>query len=294
MILKRNCNTRHYYVKAGHPSILLSAAVSAVILLFFIGAVTGCSSMKKKAELNAEENYQKGLTLYEKKKFVKAIPFFQKVLENYPFSIYAIPAELKIVESYFYDEKYLEALAHLQGFEELHPTNENIPYILWMKAEASFKQFTSIDRDISPLENAKRELDELMGRFPDNKYIQEAKPLQKKIREKLSQHDFYVARFYYQDGEFDAALSRFLRVYEKYPEEGPADRALYYIGKSYFFLQDNEGAQKAFNKIVEKYPESVYLARSNTFIKDIEDGRFTLVSKYFRLKERVFRWAGYE
>ena len=293
MVLKKEYCSPYHCVGKKYGSISFLRIMVAVLLILTSLSV-GCSNYAKEHDLSAEENYQRGLAKYEKTHFLRAIPFFQKILENYPFSIYAIPAELKIAESYFYDEKYVEALAHLQGFEELHPTNENIPYVLWMKAEASFKQFSSIDRDVFPLENAKRELDELMGRFPDSKYVKEAKPLLKQILDKLVQHDFYVARFYYRDGEFNAALKRFARVYEKYPHEGVADRALYYIGKSYYFLEDNEKASKAFREIVEKYPESAYLSRANTFLKDIESGRYTLISKYFRFKERVLGWTGYE
>ena len=259
-------------------SILFAGLLPAVMLGIILGAGSGCSSVKssfksffkEKPELSAEENYQKGFHEYDRGKYTRAIPFFQKILENYPFSIYAIPAELKIAESYFYDDKYAEAMAHLQSFEELHPTNEHIPYILYMKGVSYFEQFTTTDRDVTVLENAKREFGELITRFPDSPHVQEARPKLKDIRYKLAEHDFYVARFYYQDSKFEAALNRFARVYQEYPEEGIADRAIYYIGKCYFFLQDNEKAQKAFFELIKQFPNSPYSSQANMFLADIE------------------------
>ena len=45
---------------------------------------------------------------------------------------------------------------------------------------------------------------------------------------------------------------------------------------------------------MQRYPESPYRSKAEMFLKDIEAGRFSLVSRYFRFKERVFYWLGYE
>ena len=268
--------------------------IQAGVLLILIGLVGGCASREKPPEPTAEESYLAGMEKFDKKNYRDAIPHYQKILENYPFSIYAIQAELKIAESYFLDKKYVEALVHLQGFQELHPTNENIPYVLWMKAVAYSEQFRTIDRDISSMENAKRELIDLTTRFPGSPHAREADELLAQVNGRLAEHDFYVARFYYRGADYYAALKRFQRILEKYPIEGVADRALYYIGKCYFFLREDTAALGAFNSLLETYPDSPYRPKAETFLKDIEGGRFTLGSRYFRFKERVFYWLGYE
>jgi outer membrane protein assembly factor BamD len=244
--------------------------------------------------LSAEENYAKGMGEYEDADYQDAIPYFQKVIENYPFSLYAIQAELKIAESYYYDEKYVEALVHLQGFEELHPTNDQIPYVLWMKASSYFEQFSSIDRDVSTLENSRRELEELQARFPLNPHTEQAAPLMAKVLQGLARHDFYVARFYYRDGEFQAALFRLYGILENYRGQDVTDRATYYVGKCHFFLQNNEPALEAFQNLLQLYPDSKYAPHARMFVQEIEKGRFTIVSKSFRFKERVFGLLGYE
>jgi outer membrane protein assembly factor BamD len=256
--------------------------------------VGGCATREEPREPSAEENYQMGMEKFDKKSYRDAIPYYQKILENYPFSYYAIQAELKIAESYFLDKKYVEALVHLQGFQELHPTNENIPYVLWMKAVSYASQFRTIDRDVSAMRNAKRELLELQNRFPTSTYAMDSSEMLVDVNEKLSAHDFYVARYYYRDADYFAALRRFKRILEVYPTEGIADRALYYIGKCYFFVREDQQAVEAFRSLVVRYPDSPYRSKAETFLKDIESGRFTFVSRYFRFKERVFYWTGYE
>jgi outer membrane protein assembly factor BamD len=266
----------------------------AWVLSALMAVVVGCAAREEPPEPTAEENFRMGMEKFDKEDYQDAIPFFQKILENYPFSFYAIQAELKIAESYFKDKKYVEALVHLQGFQELHPTNENIPYVIWMKAVCYSEQFRSIDRDVSSMDNSKRELVELTTRFPTSPYAQKAREMLVTVNERLAAHDFYVARFYYRSGDYYAALKRFQRILDKYPIEGVADRALYYIGKSYFFLRKDPEALETFGAVVQRYPDSPYRSKAETFQRDIETGRFTLVSRYFRFKERVFYWMGYE
>ena len=267
---------------------------TGVLLVLLIALAVGCAPIQPPREPTAEENYKAGMEKFNKKDYQDAIPFYQKILENYPFSFYAIPAELKIAECYFLDRKYVEALVHLQGFEELHPTNKNIPYVIWMKAVSYSKQFRTIDRDVSSMANAKRELLELKSRFPDSSYAQKADDMLATVNARLAEHDFYVARFYYRAADYYAALKRFQRILDDYPIKGVADRALYYEGKCYFFLQEDPAALEAFTSVVNRYPESPYVSKAKMFLKDIEKGRFTMVSKYFRFKERVFYWLGYE
>ena len=268
--------------------------IRAWVLLTVIALAGGCASRKEPAEPTAEQNYQMGMEKFDKKNYRDAIPYFQRILENYPFSFYAIQAELKIAESYFLDKKYIEALVHLHGFQELHPTNENIPFVLWMKAVCYSEQFRTIDRDVSAMDSSNRELLELTTRFPGSPYAQEANEMLVKVNGRLAEHDFYVAHFYYRGADYYAALKRFQRILDKYPIEGVVDRTLYCMGKCYFFLREDPKAQEAFSSVVHRYPDSPYRSKSEAFLKDIEKGRFTRVSRFFRAKERVFYMFGYE
>ena len=270
------------------------ASVSLMLIALVIALVGGCASRKEPLEPTAEENYQMGMEKFDKKDYRDAIPIFQRILENYPFSFYAIQAELKIAESYFLDKKYVEALVHLQGFQELHPANENIPFVLWMKAVCYSEQFRTIDRDVSAMDNAKRELVDLTTRFPGSPYAQEANEMLVKANGRLAEHDFYVAHLYYRGADYHAALKRFQRILDKYPIEGVVDRALYCMGKCYFFLREDPKAQDAFSSLVQRYPDSPYRSKAEAFLKDIKKGRFTRVSRFFRAKERVFYMFGYE
>ena len=272
-----------------------TSKIRVLVLFLVIAIAAGCAARKEPPEPTAEENYLAGMEKFDKKDYRDAIPHFQKILENYPFSFYAIQAELKIAESYFLDKKYVEALVHLQRFQELHPTNENIPYVLWMKAVSYSEQFRTIDRDVSSMDNSKRELVELTTRFPGSPHAQEAAEMLVEVNGRLAEHDFYVAHFYYRGADYYAALKRFQRILDKYPIEGVADRALYYMGKCHFFLREEPAAQEAFGSLVHRYPESPYRPKAEMFLRDIERGRFTMASRYFRFKERVFYYMfGYE
>ena len=64
------------------------------------------------------------------KNYVDAQQYFSKLKDRFPFSPYALKAELALADAYYLDEQYLMALDNYKEFEALHPSNENIPYVL--------------------------------------------------------------------------------------------------------------------------------------------------------------------
>ena len=91
----------------------------------------------------AEELYAKGQKILEGERwlgiiphtdYTKAIETFQAIIDNYPYSDYAIQAELAIADAYFEDEKYEEALSYYRDFGDLHPQHEKVPYTLFQAA----------------------------------------------------------------------------------------------------------------------------------------------------------------
>ena len=90
------------------------------------------------AELPAADVlYDQGIVLLENRRVIlwlvdltpyqDAIDKFQEVVDNYPYSEYAVAAELKIADSYFEQERWDEALSYYRDFAELHPEHEKVP-----------------------------------------------------------------------------------------------------------------------------------------------------------------------
>ncbi|GAB4333307.1 MAG: hypothetical protein Kow0089_01800 [Desulfobulbaceae bacterium] len=158
-------------------------------------------------------------------KYHTALERFEEILDRYPFSPEAMLAELKAADCHYYMEHYLEAKVLYQQFEERHPTNEAIPYVMFQIGMCDFARTDRIDRDTSGARNAIQSFSRLLRAYPDSPYTTEAKARIKAAREFLVNHEFYVAIFYLRTERFDEAAHRLRYILSMYPDAAVTPKA---------------------------------------------------------------------
>lgn len=67
---------------------------------------------------------------------------------------------------------------------------------------------------------------------------------------------YWIGEIFYIRGDFEKALEEFLEVESKYPNERKVPAALLKAGYCYLRLQNKERARRAFENIIEKYPQT--------------------------------------
>lgn len=194
----------------------------------------------KEDEKSAQELVQDGVDYFEAGRYKRAIESFEKLRDWYPFSRYAILAELKIADAYFNLKSYNDAIFAYEEFEQLHPRNEAIPYVIYRIGRSYFNQIDTIDRDQS---NARKALDiyrRLVSQYPNDAYAGMARSDMVACQQSLSGHEFYVGVFYYKQKRYKAAKARFVAVVETYPDVGYHHQALTYLANCDAWIQSRE------------------------------------------------------
>jgi outer membrane protein assembly factor BamD len=186
------------------------------VALFFLftGGLAGCGG-KKRIE-NAQELAEDGMQSFEDEDYGDALESFTTLKERYPYSRYAILAELKVADAHFYRAEYPEAIAAYESFANLHPKNEAIPYVLYQIGECNYKQLLSEDRDQTPTHLAILAFERVIREHPNSNYTLKARKKIQTSRELLAKHELYVARFYYKSEHYRAALARFQGALDTY------------------------------------------------------------------------------
>ena len=192
-------------------------------------AFSGCAWFQTEEEKTAQELIHDGMDQYNDKDYKDAIESFEKLKDWYPFSQYAILAELKIGDAYYHLEEYEDAIAAYEDFESLHPRNEAIPYVIYQIGLCYFERIDTIDRDQSTAQKALETFEHLRKQFPKDPYSIKAEQNIKKCQKSLAGHDLYVGLFYYKSKHYKAALQRFKNVLTNYPDVGVHQKALQYI-----------------------------------------------------------------
>ena len=212
------------------------------MLVVALGALlicSGCAWFETKEEETAQELIQDGVDDFEAGKYRQSIAAFEKLRDWYPFSRYAILAELKIADAYFQLEEYADAIFAYEEFEQLHPRNEAIPYVIYRIGRSYFNQIDTIDRDQSNALKALETYRRLAAQYPNDAYAGMANSDMVACYQSLSGHEFYVGVFYYKNKRYKAAKARFTAVVEKYPDVGFHHRALTYLANCEAWIQSS-------------------------------------------------------
>jgi len=193
--------------------------VSIVCLLSFL-VLSGCSWFETKTEKTAEELANEGMDEFNSRRYRAAIQTFGRLRDWYPFSKYAILAELKIADSYYNLHRYEAAIFAYEEFESLHPRNEATPYVLNQIGLSHFGRVDTIDRDQVSARRALDTFKRLTRQFPDSLYAVKARENVMKCQKSLAGHELEIGIFYYKSKHYRAAINRFRTVLTDFPDVG--------------------------------------------------------------------------
>jgi outer membrane protein assembly factor BamD len=175
--------------------------------------------------LPPEELIVQGMDAYNTGNYSEAIKHFKVILDEHPFSAQAMLAELKSADAHYYNKQYAEAKVLYKAFEERHPTNEAMPYVLFQVGMCDYSRTDRIDRDVSgPLE-AIKSFNRLINAYPQSPYAKEAKTRIKDAMEFLVNHEYMVAIFYVRTARYDEAKHRLKYLLARYPDSTLAPKA---------------------------------------------------------------------
>ncbi len=238
-----------------------------LVPLAAVGLLSGCLSppeaeVYEDVVLSAEELYEEATAILEEGRrswifkeadYLDAIDVYQEIIDNYPFSDYAILAELQIADSYFERDRFEEALSYYRDFADLHPDHPKVPYTIWRSALCLYEQTYEASRDQDPTRQAINQLEVMMRHYPDAPESVEAEALWKELRERLATREMQVGDFYMEREEFQSAADRFRRVLDAYPGLGLDGDALYKLGVCYQRMNRDDEATEIFEVILRNF-----------------------------------------
>ncbi|MGB3221201.1 MAG: outer membrane protein assembly factor BamD [Desulforhopalus sp.] len=213
-----------------------------ILTLLLMVTMSGCSGFKETfnftsidedgneivgTELNfpAKTLLSKGMDDYNVGKYFTAIEFFDDILNRYPFSPEATLAELKSADCNFHLERYQEAFLLYEEFENRHPTNESMPYVMFQKAMCNYKQIDRIDRDTAGAIKSIELFRQLLKAYPNSPYTEEAEARIAAATEFLANHEYFVVDYYVRTAKYDQATVRLKYLLAMYPETTIAAKA---------------------------------------------------------------------
>jgi len=242
--------------------LLLLAALSSAL-------ITGCSIFGDEQDItknwSAERLYAAAKERLVNKDYEKAIEYYEKLEARYPFGPHSQQAQLDIAYAYYRNEESAQAVAAADRFIKLHPRHPNVDYAYYIKGLANYletggfvSRIVSKDhskRDTGASQEAFRDFSELVRRFPNSKYSEDAAQRMLYLKNTLAMHEVHVARYYMTKGAYVAAANRARYVVENYQRTPAMPDALVVLAKSYKAMELPDLSDDAVRVLQLNYPE---------------------------------------
>jgi len=226
--------------------------------------------------LTAKQNYEKGMAELKDENWAEAKKYFQFVKQKFPFSKYAVMAELAIADAQYAQGNYTESIESYKSFARLHPTHDKVEdgYVAFKICEGYFKDMPedlwimppSFEKDQSAVNDAQRELNDFRKRFSESPYVKKVDVMRKEVMKRLVDHEVYVARFYLTNDHHKAAAMRLEGAIKHYPGSGREPELLTSLGETYLHMNDPLRAKETFMRVVTDYREAKEARRAELYL----------------------------
>lgn len=200
----------------------MTKAPFRILILAGMLSLSGCGIIDMiylpPAEDTAQEIYEAGNEAMSEKNYVRAVELYNKLRDTYPFSPYTIDAELSLADAYYLDEEYEIAAESYKDFEALHPRNEAIPYVLYQTGMSLLKQFRSIDRSTTELQEAWDYFNRVDQQYPNSPYAKSAEENMATCRRLMAEHELYIADVFWNMKKYGPAWRRYIYIAENFKD----------------------------------------------------------------------------
>lgn len=250
-----------------HP---VSNRIITLFILVFALLLGACSKDRNGVDdLTADVLYDKAKSALDASAWDRSIALYKALQTRYPFGRYTEQSMLDLSYAYHRRGAPEEALSTLDRFIRTYPTHPSVDYAYYLKGLVNYEQNLGFlekmmpsrvaDRDQSRAEESFQDFAELIRRFPDSRYVPDARQRMVFLRNNLAAYEVIVAEYYMRREAYIAAANRARYCIEVYPNTPSIPEALVVLHKAYTELELPELAQGSWDVLAMNYPSHYYL-----------------------------------
>ncbi len=234
--------------------------------------LAGCSSAPDeltKAPLGPEDNYAQAKALIASGNFTRATEILSALDSQFPFGPLSHQVQLDLIYTYYKIEDSDQALARIDRFLKLNPDHADIDYVYYMRGITNMDSDSNViqelagvdrsDRDTLKYRQAFDDFKTLLKRYPDSKYVTDAKKRMEYIRDRLARYEISVAQYYMKRDAYVAAANRGKYVVEYFSSSPYVQQGLEVMVECYRKLGMDELRDNAILTLKLNFPDSVYI-----------------------------------
>ncbi len=267
----------------------LAAAKTQVLLPFSLPVLLATAALSTACKTGpdlstdygqtARENFDLAIGEFEDRDWDETIAYADFVRIRFPFSRYAVEAELLVARAEFAQGNYLTAQDGFKQFYKLHPTHKHVQngWCAYMSAVSAYMNAPEgmallpphYQRDQAQLQEALVELAYFFDHYSGSSLEPLAIKLRDEIKRRLLQHELYVARFYLDREVPEAAIGRLEAAHKNYPGIGLDAEVLFLLGLTYLRMDEVELSRSTFSELQSQHPRHHHGRQARLYLKYI-------------------------
>lgn len=166
-------------------------------------------------ELNKEDSFP---WIFTGTNYDKLFEILLELQLRYPFTNYAILAELRTGDAYFKKEEYSQAIIEYTTFIQNHPGNIELEHATYQLANSHYKLLKGKDRDPLQPKATINWFTVFIEQYPNSPLTGNAREKIVECRNLLAEREIYIGNYYKNKRNYKAALERYKNVITDYPE----------------------------------------------------------------------------
>lgn len=207
-------------------------------------------------EVPADQLYNEGLAKLNKGDYDTAAKKFADLDKQYPFSQWSKKALILQTYANYTGHNYDDAISDGKRYLSLYPASPDAAYAAYMVGSSYYAQIPDVTRDQERTEKAMLAFQEVVQRWPQSEYAEDARFKLQVVRDQLAGREMTVGRYYLKQRNYTAAINRFRTVVSQYQTTNQIEEALARLAEAYMALGIVNEAQTAGAVLGHNFPDS--------------------------------------
>ncbi len=247
------------------------------------------SKIKEKSlDLQVQEAYREGMEALDAGDVLYAAKKFNEVEILFPQSNSAPQSALMAAYSYYVQDYYGDAIAELERFIKVYPTNKDLSYAYYLLAICYYEQIVDEKKDLQSIINAKKTFNLIIKNYPNTEYAIDAEFKIDLINDVLAAKEMYLGRYYFDKKKWISAINRFREIIDNYDTTIYAEEALHRLVEVHYTIGLIHEAEKYAQLLGYNYQSSKWYENSYSLFDKTYEKRKKKRFKTYKKKDGGF------
>ena len=246
--------------------------LKTIIYISFLVFIFNCAGSDI-ANNNLETSLNKGIKLFNDKKYSKARDQFEFIIYNNPGSAFALKSQFYFAESLYMLENFRQASREYDKFIILSQDSELVARAKFLVCKCLYKLSDNFDKGQDETNFTIDKIQYFLEEYPRTSHKVECENMITDLRSTLAKKEIESGKLYLRIEKYDSALIYFNLVLIEYYDTKYYDDGLLYIVLTYLLDGKLDEAENFLNKNITSFSSEEKLIDAKQIVLDSKNGK---------------------